>query len=262
MLSTTARTSPRAVPGASPAPPTFRSLIVIDRRELFGALGAVGAGLACTAPAAAQHGHKPGAGPMTGPHLHFCGIHMAKKNPKIQFVTQHYCAAHTGGKDGDVFQCVLFDGTGANAKLVGVEYLISDEAYRKLPDAEKKYWHAHTYEVLGGGLIAPTMEQKEENEFMKVVMTTWGKAWHTWPDPGTSVPVGEPLLIWSLMGDGQADEKVVAARDKEFKVDTAKVREARVKHFGMEPPNVPLPKDVDAIGRQWTATGDDKPPKK
>lgn len=236
---------------------------MIDRRELFGTLGAIGAGLACTAPAAAQHGNKAAAGgPMAGPHLHFCGIHMAKKNPKIQFVTQHYCAAHTGGKDGDVFQCVLFDGMGANAKLVGVEYLISDEAYRKLPDAEKKYWHAHTYEVLGGGLIAPAMEQKEENEFMKVVMTTWGKAWHTWPDPSSSVPTGEPLLIWSLMGDGQADEKVVAARDKEFKVDTAKIREARVKHFGMEPPNVPLPKDMDTVGRQWTATGDDKPPKK
>lgn len=236
---------------------------MIDRRELFGTLGAVGAGLACTAPAAtaAQHGGKA-EGPMGKSHLHFCGIHMAKKNPKLQFVTQHYCAAHTGGKEGDVFQCVLFDGTGANAKLVGVEYLISDEAYRKLPDAEKKYWHAHTYEVLGGGLIAPGMEPKDETAFMKVVMTTWGKAWHTWPDPSTAVPVGEPMLIWSLMGDGQADPAVVAARDKEFKVDTAKIREARIKEFGMEPPNVPLPKDMDTVGRQWTATGDDKPTKK
>ncbi len=257
-------------PAASPtvgdrglsSPTTFRRLAVIDRRELFGALGAVGAGLACAAPAAAQHGHKPGAGPMTGPHLHFCGIHMAKKNPKLQFVTQHFCAAHTGGKEGDVFQCVLFDGTGANAKLVGVEYLISDEAYRKLPDAEKKFWHAHTYEVLGGGLIAPTMEAKDETEFMKKIINTWGKAWHTWPDPSTPVPVGEPMLIWSLMGDGQADDKVVAARDKEFGVDTAKIRAARVKEFGMEPPNVPAPKDMDAVGRQWTATGDDKPPAK
>jgi hypothetical protein len=237
---------------------------VIDRRELFGALGAAaGAGLACTSVAsAAQHGHKAGASPLAGPHLHFCGIHMAKSNPKIQFVTQHYCAAHTGGKDGDVFQCVLFDGTGANAKLVGVEYLISDAAYRKLPDGEKKLWHAHTYEVLGGGLIGPGMTPKEEMDFMKVVITTWGKAWHTWPDPSTSVPVGEPLLIWSLMGDGQADDKVVAARDKEFGVDTAKIREARIKEFGMDPPNVPLPKDMNAIGRQWTATGDDKPTKK
>src|SRR5689334_14372829 len=117
----------------------------MDRRELFGAVGVLGAGMSCATASAAPHAGKPGDGPMTGPHLHFCGIHMAKKNPKRQFVTQHYCAAHTGGPEGDGFQCVLFDGTGTNAKRVGVEYLISDAAYRKPPDAEKKFWHAHTY---------------------------------------------------------------------------------------------------------------------
>jgi hypothetical protein len=231
----------------------------MDRRELFGAIGVGLTG----AVACGQHGHgeKPGGGPLGHPHLHFCGIHMAKQNPKLQFVTQHYCAAHTGGPDGDVFQCVLFDGTGGNAKLLGVEYLISDAAYRKLPDAEKKYWHAHTYEVLGGGLIAPGMSEKDETDFMKVVMTTWGKAWHTWPDPTTAVPTGEPLLIWSLMADGQVDEKVLAERDKQFKVDTAKVRAARAKAFGLDVPKVSPPKDVNAIGRQWTDAGEDKPTK-
>ncbi len=235
----------------------------MDRRELFGAMGAVGVGLSVgSTSTAAPHGAaKPGDGPMTGPHLHFCGIHMAKKNPKLQFVTQHYCAAHTGGSAGDVFQCVLFDGTGTNAKLLGVEYLISDEAYRKLPEDEKPYWHAHTYEVLGGGLIAPGMEPKDETAFMKVVLTTWGKAWHTWPDPSTAVPVGEPMLIWSLMGDGQADPKVVASRDKEFRVNTDEIRKERIKEFKLEPPNVAFPKDVNSIGRQWTNSGEDKPKK-
>jgi hypothetical protein len=98
---------------------------------------------------------------------------------------------------------------------------------------------------------------------MKLIIKTWGKAWHTWPDPRTEVPVGEPLLIWSLMGDGQADEKLLAQRDREFNVDTAKVRESRVKEFGLEVPNVSPPKDVDAVGRQWTDSGEDKPtPKK
>src|SRR5262245_24754944 len=127
----------------------------MDRRELFGALGALG-GLGVVpvcAAATAADGHGGGTaddGPMSHKHLHFCGIHMSKKNPDLQFITQHFCAAHTGGSEGDVFQCVLFDGTGKNAKLIGVEYLISDEAYRKLPPEEKKFWHAHTYEVLSG----------------------------------------------------------------------------------------------------------------
>jgi hypothetical protein len=199
---------------------------------------------------------------MAGPFAHFCGIHMAKKDPKVQFITQHYCAAHTGGTEGDIFQCVLFDGIGKNARLIGVEYLISDAAYRKLPDSEKKFWHAHTYEVLSGGLIAPTMTPEEESKFMGIVLTTWGKAWHTWPDPSTPLPVGEPLLIWSLMGDGQVDPKLLEERDKQFNVNTEKIRNARVKEFKYEVPNVALPKNLDSIGRQWTNTGEDKPTRK
>lgn len=231
---------------------------MIDRRKMMGAVGAMGTGLISSTEAADGHGSKAGDGPMSKAHFHFCGIHMAKKNPKIQFITQHYCTAHSGGKAGDVFQCVLFDGTGTNAKLIGVEYLISDEAYRKLPDEEKKFWHAHTYEVLGGGLIAPSMTPKEEMDFMKVVLNLWGKAWHTWPDPSTAVPIGEPLLIWSLMGDGQVDEKLLATRDKDFKVDTAKIQAVRVKEFGLQPPNVSVPKDMDTIGRKWNDRGEDK----
>lgn len=232
----------------------------MNRRELLGALGALSAVPVCTTGATAAGQHKNG-GPMTGPYFHFCGIHMAKKDPKVQFITQHYCAAHTGGTEGDVFQCVLFDGIGKNARMIGVEYLISDAAYRKLPEDEKKFWHAHTYEVLGGGLIAPSMTPEEEKKFMGVVLNTWGKAWHTWPDPTTPIPVGEPLLIWSLMGDGQVDPKLLAERDKQFNVNTAKISAARVKEFKYEVPNVALPKDMNSIGRMWTNLGPDVPTK-
>ena len=234
----------------------------MDRREMFGLLGTLGAGFPLLA---ADHGGKKdgpvGSSPLAGGHAHFCGIHMVKKDPKVQIVTQHYCAAHSGDGD-DLFQCILFDSNKPNAKLLGVEYIISDKVYRTLPDAEKVYWHAHTYEVLGGGLIAPGMTPEDESKFMKMILTTWGKAWHTWPDPATAVPTGEPMLIWSLMGDGQVDEKVLAERDKKFKVDTAKVRETREKEFGLEAPKVSPPKDMNAIGRQWTDIGEDKPTKK
>jgi len=107
----------------------------MDRRKLLAALGI---SPTLSSPSISQnHADKKPEGPHAVPHFHFCGIHMAKSNPKLQFITQHYCASHTGGKEGDVLQCTLFDGQGANAKLIGVEYLISDAAYRKLPDSEK-----------------------------------------------------------------------------------------------------------------------------
>jgi hypothetical protein len=94
---------------------------------------------------------------------------------------------------------------------------------------------------------------------MKAVMTTWGKTWHTWPDPMTPVPMGEPLLVWSATGDGQTDPRVLAARDKEFNVSTTAIRRKRLDAIGLEVPAVAPPKDLDAIGRQWTDSGEDKP---
>ncbi|MFO0936352.1 MAG: DUF1264 domain-containing protein [Gemmataceae bacterium] len=233
----------------------------MHRREMLAALGL--GGLAMNpCHASDDHGKADAVGPMAGPHAHFCGIHMAKHNPKLQFVTQHYCVGHAEHGNDDMFQCVLYDSMEKNAKLLGVEYIISDMAYQKLPLAEKKYWHAHTYEVLGGGLIAPGMSKEEETKFMKMILPTWGKAWHTWPDPKSPIPMGEPILIWSLMGDGQVDPELVTARDKEFKCDTKAIGEQRVKAFGFERPQVGLPTSMDFIGRKWTSSGEDLPTKK
>jgi hypothetical protein len=232
----------------------------MNRRQLLGAVGAVGAGAALgrPGPVAAGHGDsgsKPTTSALGNLHLHFCGIHCAKNNPNFQIVTQHICGAVGGG----MHQCILYDSHGKDARVLGVEYIISDEMFRKLPDAEKKFWHPHTYEVLAGGLIAPSMSADDEMAFMKALLTTWGKSWHTWPDPATPVPMGEPLLMWSFTGDGQGDEKVIAARDKEFGVTTADIRKKRLESIGYEVPAVPQPTDVNAIGRQWTASGKDEP---
>lgn len=231
----------------------------MNRRELLGTIGALGTGLAVGG--ATVHAHDSGTRkddkmtPLGNHGTHFCGIHVAKKDPKIQIVTQHYC----GMIGEEMHQCLLFDAMGHKARLLGVEYIISDRLFRNLPDEEKKYWHPHTYEVLAGGLIAPEMTADDEMKFMKGLLTTWGKTWHTWPNPKTPVPMGEPLLMWSLTADGQQDPKVVAERDKAFGVETAKVREKRIEEIGLEVPCVPQPPSVDTIGRQWTESGEDKP---
>lgn len=232
----------------------------MNRRELLSVAGVMGAGVMLELSSTLADGHgktddNKRMAPLGNPHLHFCGIHYAKKAPRIQFVTQHYCGMVGEG----MHQCLLYDSAGKNARLLGVEYIISDEIFRKLPDVEKRYWHPHTYEVVSGGLIAPAMNPDDEMEFMKGLLLTWGKNWHTWPDPTTPVPMGEPMLMWSLTGDGQDTPKVIAARDKEFNVKTADIRKKRIEAIGYGVPAVPPPKDVDMNGRQWTATGEDKP---
>ncbi|HEX5105871.1 MAG TPA: DUF1264 domain-containing protein [Pirellulaceae bacterium] len=236
----------------------------MDRRKVL-QLFSAGIGLPLAAAAGGDH-HGAAAGasstPLSEPHAHFCGIHVAKRDPKFQLITQHYCCAHSQRGHEDLFQCVLFDRAGTGAKLLGVEYIVSDKVYRELPDAEKRFWHAHTYEVLGGGLIAPGMSADEETQFMKSLLTTWGKVWHTWPDPASPVPMGEPLLIWSLMGDGQVDEWLVAERDKQFGCSVDEIRQRRGRAIGYEAPKVAFPRSLDTIGRQWTDQGDDRPTKR
>lgn len=199
-----------------------------------------------------KHGPMP---PVDNVHLYFCGFHIAKNNPKFQIETQHYCAV----RGEDMHQCILYDNNDKTAKLLGVEYIITDKLYQGLPEGEKKYWHPHTYEVLGGQLIAPNMDQKGEDEFMKALITTWGKAVHVWPDPSTEVPIGDPLLMWSIMGDGQIDPEKLKSRDKRFGVNTQEKSEYRQKLYGMPEPYVSMPESVDFVGRQWTNEGPDTP---
>jgi Protein of unknown function (DUF1264) len=233
----------------------------MDRREWLGLIG-MGAGAALGGEAAAADGHgeaKPGAPGLFAPvhelHAHFCGIHIAKNNPRFQLVAQHYCMS----RSEEMHQCLLYDSTEKNAKLLGVEYIISDRLYRELPDEEKKYWHPHTYEVLAAGLIAPSMKPQDELAFMKALLTTWGKTWHTWPDPRTPIPMGSPLLMWSTGCDEVADKDVVAARDKQFQVSSEEISKLRCREFKLEVPRVSHPKSMDHPGRQWTDEGEDKP---
>jgi hypothetical protein len=233
----------------------------MDRREWLGLVGGgVGISLGGLALQADEHGHAKAddrslMAPVHELHAHFCGIHIAKNNPKFQLVAQHYCMS----RSEEMHQCLLYDSPEKNAKLLGVEYIISDRLYRELPWVEKKYWHPHTYEVLAGNLIAPGMTSEDELAFMKALLTTWGKTWHTWPDPRTPIPLGEPLLIWSIGCDNVADQDVLKARDRQFRISSAKIREQRCKAIGIEVPQISHPISLDQPGRQWTDEGEDKP---
>ncbi len=230
----------------------------IARRHLLGLAGGTGMGMVLSNAAGGQESphanHGSSSGPAASFPLHFCGIHVAKNNKGFQIITQHYC-----GHRGDVHQCLLFESSAPDARLLGVEYIIPDAIYRTLPDTERVFWHPHTYEVLAGGLIAPEMPEAEEREFMKALLTTWGKTWHTWPDPTTNVPLGEPLLMWALTGDGQIDPKVLEQRDREFQVNAAEIRKRREQEIGYQAPQVSFPQSVNQVGRQWTDSGGDTP---
>jgi hypothetical protein len=70
-------------------------------------------------------------------------VHPLKELPEHSRVAYHFCKEVTG----DLNQCVLNDGTGPDAKLLDVEYLVSDTVYQKMPAEAKAYCHDHKYDA-------------------------------------------------------------------------------------------------------------------
>jgi hypothetical protein len=128
--------------------------------------------------------------------LAFAGVHLLKDLPEHPQVAYHYCKP----VNDDVSQCVLYDGTGPDAKLIGIEYLVSDALYRKMPPEEKVYWHDHKYEVDSGLLKSLTQTGADEEKAMKAVRPLWGKVFHTWAT-GKTYPSGPPRLFWAVTGE-------------------------------------------------------------
>jgi hypothetical protein len=223
------------------------------RLALVAAVGisvAAGASFAGQAKKAPDH-----QAPLQVPREFFNGIHVAKDDPTMQMEAQHYCSPLKSG----MFQCILFDSTGPESKIIGIEYIVSDDVYKTLKEGEKKFWHPHPFEVLGGGLIAPDMTIAKEKEFMGTIMNTWGKTFHTWDPATTAIPLGEPRLMWAVTGPGQVDQKLLRERDQTFHVNTSEISARRVKEFGFELPNVAPPKSLTTLGRRWTNDGPDTP---
>ncbi|MET0659122.1 MAG: OBAP family protein, partial [Steroidobacteraceae bacterium] len=162
--------------------------------------------------------------PLQNLNAYLDGFHFYNGNMKVQMEAHHYC----GYVNEDVIQCAIFDGNARDAKLMGVEYIISKPLFVQLPAAEKHLWHSHVHEVRSGQLIAPGIPAAAEHELMEKVAGTYGKTWHTWDTSQQSqLPLGIPMLMMGFTQDGQASEPMVNQRDKRFDVSSSDNRKQR-----------------------------------
>jgi hypothetical protein len=128
--------------------------------------------------------------------LAFAGVHLRKDRPEDSRVAYHFCKALNDA----VCQCIIYDGLGPDARLIGIEYLVTDEIYRHMPPDEQAYWHDHKYEVDAGLLRSLTQSGAEEAATLAKVRTLWGKVYHTWV-AGQYYPQGPARLFWSVTGE-------------------------------------------------------------
>lgn len=171
--------------------------------------------------------------------IYLNGFHPMKESPQHQMEAHHYC--HQLSED--FAQCVLFDGNGREARLNGVEYIISAALFERLPADEKRYWHPHNGEILSGQLVAPGLPDWAEKELMKRKINSYGKTWHVW---GTGVwgmkadplPYGEPMLAWSFHHEGEANPAMVAQRDRRLGIRSQDKRQSRQELRGLAHPQM------------------------
>ncbi|UYQ95697.1 OBAP family protein [Chitinophaga horti] len=152
------------------------------------------------------------------------GFHFYNGNINAQMEAHHY--VHQVNED--LYQAIIFDGNEAGAKIMGVEYIITEKLFSTLPDEEKKLWHSHHHEVKSGSLIAPGIPEVAEHELMEKLVSTYGKTIHTWhTDQQRTLPIGAPMIMMGFTKDGQLHPDLLAARDKRFNISTAKKKEQR-----------------------------------
>jgi hypothetical protein len=114
--------------------------------------------------------------PVAKMDVYMVGFHPMKDHPSHQMEAHHFCKE----VNEEFSQCALFDGNTKDANLNGIEYIISENLFNELPEAEKKYWHPHNYEILSGQLIAPGLPDAAEKAFIKKKINSYGKTWHVW----------------------------------------------------------------------------------
>jgi len=176
--------------------------------------------------------------PIEALNAYLDGFHFYNGRMDAQMEAHHYCSV----LNEDVIQCVIYDGNVAEARLMGVEYIVSGALFASLPEEEKPLWHSHVHEVKSGTLVAPGLPQVAEHELMEKLVGTYGKTWHTWhTDQDKPLPLGVPQLMMGFTADGQADPAMIRARDERLGVDSQEKRADRA-----DIPSPPVQPGADA----------------
>ena len=162
--------------------------------------------------------------PLTKLNMYLDGFHFYNGDTGAQMEAHHYCTP----LNDDLTQCIIYDGNGENAKIMGVEYIVSEKLFKTLPAEERKLWHSHVFEVKSGDLSAPGLPDLAEHELMEKLVSTYGKTFHTWhTDQELTLPLGHPLVMMGFTKEGMLNPKLLADRDQRFKVSSAEKKKNR-----------------------------------
>lgn len=161
--------------------------------------------------------------------VYVVGFHPAKDDPSMQMEAHHFCRV----VNDDFIQAALFDGNTETANLIGIEYIISERLFETLPAEERAYWHPHNFEILSGQArrARPARGRREGADEAAHEQLRQDLA-HLAHRParrgrGHTLPLGDPMLMWSFNRDGECDPALEQDREAAMDLDTPRTREQR-----------------------------------
>ncbi|KAJ4473563.1 hypothetical protein J3R30DRAFT_692057 [Lentinula aciculospora] len=78
-----------------------------------------------------------------------CAVHPYAAEPSRVVPAYHYCT-HNISSD-------LHQSNEPSARLIGMEYIITEKFFKMLDNEEKRLWHSHKYEIESGGFFNTTI---------------------------------------------------------------------------------------------------------
>ncbi|KAG8365579.1 hypothetical protein BUALT_Bualt18G0120100 [Buddleja alternifolia] len=115
---------------------------------------------------------------------HVCTFAAYSHDMARQIETHHYVSR----LNQDFLQCAVYDSDDSTARLIGVEYIVSERIFETLPPEEQKLWHSH----------------------------------------GDRLPLGVPALMMSPQGAHMVKPDLIQTRDEKYKIFCDELRKSRV----------------------------------
>src|SRR5215831_13288504 len=138
-----------------------------------------------TATSTAPNATATTAKPVDGYNTHLSAVRHVFDDPSLR--VQHYCKPN----NKIPFVCQLYDTTSRNATLIGVEYIITADQYKSLPDREKPNWIDITHNR--SVPMFPGLSAAEIKALWGKLMGTHGKVIITW-NPRDKLPTFPPQV--------------------------------------------------------------------
>ncbi|RZC46752.1 hypothetical protein C5167_039705 [Papaver somniferum] len=184
--------------------------------------------------------------PIKQVNQHVCTFAMYSHDMTRQIQTHHYVTRI----NQDFLQCAVYDSDSTTARLIGVEYIVSDRIFESLAAEEQKLWHSHAYEIKAGLWMNPRVPEMIQKSELQDLAKSYGKFWCTWQvDRGDVLPLGAPSLMMSPqeVNLGMLKPELLKRREDKYKVSNESLMQSRA---GIE-----VPEKIKTNADYWKNAG-------